>query len=258
VTFVLPSTAALRDHVPDGSVIAIGGAGLSRKPMAMLRALVASGVGDLEVVSFLGSVDVDLLIAAGAVRRIHTAGVGLDGFGLAPAYRAARQNQSVEFVEWSEGSLSAALEAAGRGVASFPCGTSTGSDIVAQNPWLGVFPDPHTGADTVYARALQLDVALLHVAATDARGNAHVTGDIGIDGVLARAASVTVVSAESIDADADPSRADLSRIWVDAVIAAPGGAWPTECPPHHLVDLGAVGKWAASGGTPIDLLEPGS
>jgi glutaconate CoA-transferase subunit A len=253
---ILSSAEELRDLVPDGAVVAVGGAGLSRKPMSLLRALVAAGTRDLGVVSFLGSVDVELLLAAGAAKSVHTAGVALDGFGLAPAFRAARQQQSVEVVEWSEGSLCAAVEAAARGLPSFPCGTSTASDIVEHNPWLGVFPDPHSGADTVFARALRPDVAVLHATAADEHGNVYVEGDLGIDGLIARAAGTTVVSVDEILTEADAARASLSRIWVDAVLEAPGGSWPTECYPAALVDLGAVAGWARSDGSQADLLEP--
>jgi glutaconate CoA-transferase subunit A len=255
MTQVLDSAAAIRALVSDGSVIAVGGTGLSRKPMGVLRELVSAGAQSLEVVSFLGSVDVELLLAAGAVERVHTAGVSLEGFGLAPAYRAARQQRSVEVVEWSEGSLCAALEAAARRVPSFPCGTSAASDIVASNPWLGAFPDPHTGTEVVFARSMQPDVALLHAATADTHGNIYIEGDMGIDGMLARAASVTVVSVDEIVTDADPARAALSRIWVDAVVELPGGSWPTESYPAALVDLGPVGRWAGSDGSQVALLE---
>lgn len=254
MTRFLTSFDELRDKVPDGSLVAIGGAGLARKPMAALRALIAAGARDLDIVSFLGSVDVELLLAGQAVSTLHTAGVSLDGFGLAPLYRAARQEGSVEFIEWSEGSLCAALEAAARSLPSYPSSISVASPLVELNPWLGAYPDPPTGIETVFARALQPDVALLHAAAADHRGNVYVEGDFGIDGLLARAAGVTVVSVGEIGSDADPSRAALSRVWVDAIVEAPGGSWPTECHPAAFVDLDAVSGWARSGGSDVDLL----
>ncbi len=107
-----------RARVPDGALVALGGIGTSRKPMALIRALVEAGVRDLRVVSALGSVDVDYLIAAGCVAEVHTAGVAIDGVGMAPRYRSARQSGTVRVVEWSEGSLHAALDAAARGLPS--------------------------------------------------------------------------------------------------------------------------------------------
>ena len=98
-------------RVPDGSTVGFGGAGLQRKPMAAARTLAAAGRRDLIVVSFLGSLDVELLLTAGCIRTLHSAGVALDGAGLAPRYRVGRQEQTFEFVEWSEGTLLCALQA---------------------------------------------------------------------------------------------------------------------------------------------------
>src|SRR5262249_15052367 len=98
--------------VPAGSTVAVGGAGLVRKPMGLRRAPAASGGRDLVLVSVLGSAGVELLLAAGCVAELPSAGVSLDAVGLAPRYRAARERGDVRFVEWSEGALLAALDAA--------------------------------------------------------------------------------------------------------------------------------------------------
>lgn len=251
----LTSVDALREYVADGDTIGVGGAGLVRKPMALLRALVAASIRDLRVVSFLGSVDVEYLIAAGVVNQLHSAGVSLDGFGLAPAFRAARQGGTIEFVEWSEGSLTAAVEASARGLPSLACSTAPASDVVVHNAWLGTYPDPPTEVPTVFATALDIDVALIHAAGSDADSNIYVEGDLALDGLLARAATTSLVSYEA-GSEADPATAAISRLWVDAVVEAPGGSWPTECYPAALVDLGAVAGWAGSDGERKGMLEP--
>ena len=192
----LPSPAAVSELIPPGATVAVGGAGLNRKPMALLKGIVGGGVRDLDIVSFLGSVDVEYLLASGAVADLQSAGVSLDGFGLAPAFRAARQQQSVRFVEWSEASMVAAVEAAARGLPSMPCSTAPGSDVVKYNPSLGVYKDPPTGIPTVFATALAVDIALIHAPAADVHGNIYVDGDLGLDGLLARAAQTTIVSFE--------------------------------------------------------------
>lgn len=247
----------VRDRVPDGSTVAVGGTGLSRKPMSLLWSLVDAGVRDLTVVSFLGSVDVELLLAVDAVRELHTAGVSLEAAGLAPAYRAARQEGTVRVVEWSEGSLHAALEATARGVPSLPCGTSPISDVVGANPWLRVAPDPFTGEDVVVARALPVGVCLLHVPAADDQGNLFVDGDPGIDGTLARAASTVLASCEERRTD-PPRRAAISRIWVDAVLDVPDGSWPTGCHATSGDDPSAVRRWARAEERVPELLRPES
>jgi glutaconate CoA-transferase, subunit A len=236
-----------RDRVPDGSLIAVGGIGTSRKPMALIRAIADAGVRDLRVISVLGSVDVEYLLAAGCLAEVHTAGVAIDGIGMAPLYRQARQSGNVRVVEWSEGSLHAALDASARGVPSLACSTSPGSDVVAGNDNLVVSPDPFTGAPVVHARAMTPDVALLHVAQASPRGDLFIDGDAAFDVVTACASNYVVVSVEQV-AEREGCEASLSRIWVDALIHSPGGAWPTACFPLASVDAGALQKWVSSKG----------
>lgn len=215
--------------------------------MALIRALVQAGVRELRLISVLGSVDVDYLLAAGCVAEVHTAGVAIDGVGMAPRYRQVRQTGVVRVVEWSEGSLHAALEASARGLPSLPCSASPASDVVAGNDNLVVAPDPFTGAPVVFARALMPDVALLHVAEASPRGDLYIDGDAGFDVVTACASRSVVVSADRV-AERSGSEASLSRIWVDALIHTPRGAWPTACFPATSVDAGALQDWVRSGG----------
>lgn len=237
--------------VEDGSTVGIGGSGLSRKPMGLVRALAETGRKDLRIVVFLGSVDVEVLLAAEGLRlaELHTAGVSLDGFGLAPRYRAARQSGGGLVVPWSEGTLHAALEASARGVPSVPTMTSTDVDVLAVNPWLKVVQDPFLGTSVVQVRALPLDVALIHVPAIGHEGDAHIVGDAGIDDILVRAAEHVIVSFESYAApDARRRDAAISRVWVDDVVELPGGSWPTETLPEVGQDDSAIARYAASKG----------
>ncbi len=246
---ILAASFDARAEVPDGALVAIGGAGISRKPMALLRALVDAGVRGLRVISVLGSVDVDYLIAARAVAEVHTAGVTIDGVGMAPRYRAARQSGDVHVVEWSEGSLHAALEAAARDLPSLPCRTSPDSDVVAGNEGLIVAPDPFTSEPVVHARALRPDVALLHVAEASERGDLYIDGDGGFDAVTACAAGRVIASADRI-VKRDGWQASISRIWVDRLVHLPGGSWPTGAYPAAALDPAALQGWVASKGDP--------
>jgi glutaconate CoA-transferase subunit A len=242
--------------VPDGATIALGGAGLQRKPMALVRALATAGRRNLRVVSFLGSLDVEALLVSGCVGELHAAGVSLDGAGLAPRYRIARQTGSPRFVEWSEGLLLRALEAAAAGVPSLPTWMGVGTDLPALNPWLREGSDPFAGTAVMQVRALPIDVALLHVPLVDRRGHAHVPGDLAADGLLARAAGRTLVTCDEIGA-APPEQAALGRIWIDAVAEAPGGAWPCGSHPPYRADLGVASKWAREGADAgLELLTP--
>lgn len=249
--------AELAAQIPDGASVGLGGAGLQRKPMAAVRALAAAGRRELRVVSFLGSLEVELLLAAGCVRELHSAGVALDGAGLAPRYRAARQQQTIDFVEWSEGTLLCALQAAARGVPSLPTWMALDTDLPALNSNVREARDPFTDDRVMQVRARALDFAILHVPAIDPAGNAYVEGDIGVDGALARAAKRVFVTYEAVDEEPDPRRTALSRIWVDAAAQAPNGAWPTGCHPVYSADLAVVTRWAGEGAEGgVELLAP--
>ena len=242
-----------KELLEDGATVAIGGAGLNRKPMGLVRDLAKSEVVDLSIVSFLGSVDVELLLATGVCAEINTAGTALDGMGLAPRYRTARQEGHLTVVEWSEGSLAAALEAASLGLGSMPCTTSPTSEVVSVNPHLRVDMDPFSNRPTVFARALTPDLGLIQVSAVDSEGNLHVDGDPAIDALVAKAARSTVASALA-EEDRDPRHAAISRIWVDTVMIDPHGAWPTACHPGPPADLGVLAEWSSSGGSDPTLL----
>ena len=253
---VLSSISAQRlsSYSREGGFVAIGGSGLNRKPMELLRNLSASGIEGIRLISFLGSLDVEYLLAKGQVRELHTAGVSLEGAGLAPLFRSARQEGTVDVVEWSEGSLAAALEAAARGLGSLATPTSPRSAIVGANPNLKVAPDPFSADEVVFAKALQPDVALLHVSGIDAAGNLYIDGDPGIDGLLARSSRSVVVSAVRM-VERPVAEAAISRIWVDAAVVMPGGSWPTASAPERATDLAAVQGWATARGADVALLE---
>lgn len=249
----------LMEIVPDGACVAIGGNGLIRKPMALVRALVATGRRGLRIVVFLGSVDVEVLLGSDGVEvaEVHTAGVSLDAFGLAPRYRAARESADSPVVPWSEGSLHAALEASARGLPSMPTVTSPEASIVAVNPWLRVVNDPFDGVPIVQVRAMPIDLALIHGYAIGPDGDIHVNGDLGIDDVLVRAADRVLASVETSRADLPRKSAAFSRVWIDDVVELPGGSWPTGVLPDVAQDDDTIARYAASKGSDLDALVGG-
>lgn len=250
----------LRDAIgdlPAGATIAVGGLGSTRRPMQLLRALVEGGPRDLVVVSFLGGLDVEVLLAAGVVAHLHTAGTSLDAAGLAPLYRQARQSGHPTVHEWGEGSLHAALEAAARGLPYLPTGTAPGSDVVVTNPDLAIVDDPFGTGPVVVARALAIDLALVHVPAASARGDLFHDGDPGVDDALVRAARRVVVSTDR-RVDRPAAEATVSRLWVDRVVDLPGGSWPTPCPGSEAGDPSASRRWVAAEVRTPDLVWEGA
>ena len=66
--------------VQPGAAVALGGATLRRKPMALVRELVAQRPSDLDLWTWIGSLDVDMLVGAGAVRSVNSAYIGFGAF----------------------------------------------------------------------------------------------------------------------------------------------------------------------------------
>jgi glutaconate CoA-transferase subunit A len=82
----LTGAAAL---VKNGDLVALGGH-TRQAPMALIRELIRQSRRDLGLVTVpTGGLNVDLLIAAGAVSRLHFAQVSLEEYGLAPHFRGA-------------------------------------------------------------------------------------------------------------------------------------------------------------------------
>lgn len=75
--------------VKDGDLVALGGH-TRQAPMALIRELVRQGRRGLGLITLpTGGFNVDLLIGAGAVSRLHFAQVSLEEYGMAPHFRRA-------------------------------------------------------------------------------------------------------------------------------------------------------------------------
>ena len=226
-----------------GMTLGIGGWGSRRKPMALIRALLATDIRDLTIVSYAGP-DLGLLLAAGRVRRVVYGFASLDSIPLEPHFRAARQAGAVEAVEWDEGMLQLGLRAAAQRLPFLPTRAGLGSDVLRYDPSLRTVMSPYPGPDgeaeeLVAVPALRLDAALIHAHRADSRGNCRFLGvDPYFDVLVARAAQHTIVSCERVIptsewGDAPLHTPGLSRAWVHSVVEAPGGAGFTSCEPDY-------------------------
>ena len=246
----------------DGMTIGIGGWGSRRKPMSLVRAILRSSLTDLTVVAY-GGPDVGLLCAAGKVSKVISAFVSLDSIPLEPHYRAARQSASIEVEEWDEGMFLLGLMAAAWRVPFLPTRAGLGSDLLplhgdrfrtVRSPYPGPDGDPE---ELVAVPALELDVSLLHLNRADQAGNGQFLGvDLYMDDWFAAAAPVTFLSAEkivptaSLTAEGSFHTLRVSRLQVDGVVEAPGGAHFTECPPDYGRDEGFQKEYVHSATSP--------
>ena len=244
-------------ELSDGMTLGIGGWGSRRKPMLLVRAIARAKVKDLTVVSY-GGPDVGLLCATGKVRKVVHGFVSLDSIPLEPHFRAARQRGEVEALELDEGMLQWGLYAAALRLPFLPTRAGLGSDVMKLAPHLRTVKSPYDDGEELLAMpAISLDVALVHMNRADAQGNGQFLGpDLYFDDLFCMAAKRRFMSAERIvptDRLLDEGSIHtlrISRMMVDGVVEAPGGAGFTSCEPDYERDEVLQREYAASAQSP--------
>ncbi len=219
---------AIRRFVPDGSSVAMGLSLEAVIPFAAGHELIRQGLGDLELIGPISDALFDQLIGAGCARRVTAAWVGNVSEGLGHCYRRACEEQiprALDVHDHSNFSIALALRAAAWNVPSLPTRTLLGSDILRTNPNLSV-------ADgLVHVKAVQPDVAIIHVQRADELGRAHAWGPLGITEEAGLAAERVIISCEELVNPtvtlSDPNRILLPETKVVAVVHEPGGAHPS-------------------------------
>jgi glutaconate CoA-transferase subunit A len=234
----LEDAAAL---VADGSTVAFSGAVLRGKPVAAARAL--AGKRDLDLIAFTGSLEVELLLAAGAVRSVTSSYVGLGGHGAARGFGRAVAEGRIDDRELSEWMLVGGLRAATMGIPFLPTRAALGSQLVEERGFRTVV-DPYGGEEFLAVPPIRPDVGFVHAWRADEDGNVQFPWPpdhlADADVLVARASRVTVVSVEQIVprevVTAEPERTRLFGFELDLLVEAPGGARPGSLPPLYAED----------------------
>jgi glutaconate CoA-transferase subunit A len=237
---------ALDRFVPNGTSIVMGTALEALIPFAAAHTLIRQQKRDLELIGPISDMLFDQMIGAGAVRRVTAAWVGNVSAGLGHNYRRAVEQgipQSLELEEHSNFSIGLALQAAAMGVPYLPTRTLLGSDIARRHPRI----QPAVEAGLLHVRALEPDVAILHVQRADAEGHAHCWGNLGLTRDAGLAARRVILTAEEIVPSdvilSDPNRILLPPHRVSAVVHAPGGAHPSPVQGHYGRDHAFFGEY---------------
>ncbi|MGW6024621.1 CoA transferase subunit A [Streptomyces sp. NPDC055099] len=248
---------AIVGRLRSGMTLGIGGWGSRRKPMALVRALLRSGITDLTVVSY-GGPDVGLLAAAGKIRKLVTAFTTLDSIPLEPHFRAARERGAFELVELDEAMFMQGLTAGAQRLPFLPIRAGLGSDVLRVNPQLRTVTSPYDDREELVAvPALRMDAALVHLNRADRLGNAQYLGpDPYFDDLFCEAADSAYVSCERIvesselTARSAPQTMLVSRHAVTGVAETPDGAHFTSCVPDYGRDEPFQKAYAAAAGDP--------
>ena len=225
--------------VSDGAMVALGGGLCARLPMAMVRELIRQGRRGLHLIGSAHSIDVDLLVATGAVRRCEESYVGFEqDLGLAPGYRRAAEAGTIEIAESCCATILAQLRAAEMGLPFLPVRGVRGSDIRRLHPEYAEITCPFTGEILVAVPALRPDVALLHAPAGDRYGNLHLEQPYVLDERFASAARLVIATVDELVSTEEVVRSGVTipAHLVAAVAEVPYGAHPSSCYPRYAYD----------------------
>ncbi len=244
---------AVQRFVYDGCYIGTELYGTVRCPMTLVREVLRQGITGLRVAG-QGVAELDLWVAAGAVKALDLTYVGLEVYGVSRALRrAVESGQIQQVVEWSNGGISWRLKAAAMGVPFLPVRAMLGTDTLRYSA-AKVVECPFTGEKLALLPALILDVGLIHVHRADRFGNCQIEGITGFAYELARASKRLIVSAEEIVPTDDirryPDRTIIPYYLVDAVVHAPFGSHPGEMAYFYCRDEPKIKAWAEAAETP--------
>ncbi len=219
-------------QIPDGASIAIPPT-RSGPAIAATRALVARGVKGLHLIAFPSSgLQAELLIGAGCVATMESAGVTLDEFGQAPRFVAAVKAGAIGLKDTTCPALMSALQAGEKGIPFIPMRGLIGSDLLKYRTDYQVIDNPFAqdGDPIVVLPAIVPDFALIHAPLADVHGNVWIGKPRELL-TMAHAAKHTLVSVEEIIEDdlmADELRAPacIPAHYVTAIARAERGCWP--------------------------------
>ena len=250
---ILSSVATLAEQIPHGAKVALfKDCGV---PMELGRALVRRQVRDLHIVTVpTGGLLPDMLIGAGCVATVETAGVTLGEFGLAPRFIDAVKTGRIRILDATCPALYAGLQAAEKGIPFMPLRGIIGSDILKNRPDFKIIDNPFGDNDPIVCLpAIAPDVAVFHAALADQFGNVYIGRQAEMK-ILAHAAKATYVTVEHIiehNLLEDPLRAPatVNNFYIAGLAEAPNGAWPLNLPEHYDYDTAALRAYAEAAQT---------
>jgi glutaconate CoA-transferase subunit A len=220
--------------VPDGSSVAIGLSLESLIPFAAAHEIMRQGKRALTLIGPISDMLFDQVIGAGCVNKIRAAWVGNVITGSGYNFRRGIETGNLHIEDHSNLTMAMALKAGALGVPFIPSRTALGSDLHQTNTGLQTVNCPFSGDRLTAVAAITPDVAIVHVQRSDADGNAHAWGNLGVTRDACLASRHIILTAEDIVApqviSRDPNRVITPGFRISAVVHFPWGGHPSPVP----------------------------
>jgi 3-oxoacid CoA-transferase subunit A len=235
---VVGSAAEAVADIPTAASLAVGGFGLCGIPTALIEALLASGVDQLETVSNNCGVDewgLGMLLTAKRIRRTTGSYVGEN-----KEFERQFLSGELEVELVPQGTLAERLRAGGAGIPAFFTPAGVGTQVADGGlPWrydgsggIALASPPKEvrefdGTPYVMERAIRCDFALVHAKYGDRHGNLiYEKSAQNFNPLCAAAGRVTIAEVEELvePGQLDPMGVHTPGIFVQRVVHVPAGS----------------------------------
>jgi glutaconate CoA-transferase subunit A len=223
--------------------------------IAATKALIAHGVRDLHLIAMPTSgLQADMLIGAGCVSIVESAGITLDEFGQAPRFVTAVKAGSIKLMDTTCPALISAMQAGEKGIPFIPMRGLIGSDLLVHRPDYRVIDNPMVAGDKIVVMpAIRPDVCLFHAPLADSFGNVW----IGKSRELMTMAHASLKTLVTYEAEYDGNLMDdplygpatIPAHYVSDVCYAAQGSWPLGLAGYSTTDADAMTRYASMAGT---------
>lgn len=250
----LISASEAASQVRDGMVVGLSGFSYQNPPMALVREIIRRRVRDLTIVSGPTSgIETDLLIGAGCVRRVVTAGVAFERvLPIAPAYRRAAERGELEVWECDECIWHLALKAGAWDMPYLLWRGGVGTSIPELNSDLEVVREE--GRLYLKVPPIRPEIVFLHVAEADPYGNLRTVREAHLgrsftERTLALACRGPVIASTEKIVDNDETVEDAAMTIARGaqVVEIAGGAHPGGTSGRSIPDLDHYREYCEAG-----------
>lgn len=221
---------AIAEHVRDGDCLYAAGF-THLIPFAAGHEIIRQRKRDLVLARATPDLIYDMMVAAGAARKVIFSYSGNPGVGSLRIVRAEIEAGRLEWEEYSHFAMITRLTAGAAGLPFLPMNPTGAGDLERVNPNFRHIADPYSGREVVTVPALNPDVAIIHVQRADADGNCHLWGILGEQKEAAFASRRLIITAEEIVDPtvirSDPNRTLIPGFIVSAVCHVPHCAHPS-------------------------------
>ena len=228
---LLNVSEAVSQYVNDGDTVYAAGF-THLIPFAAGHEIIRLKKRDLVLARATPDLIYDQMVAADCARKVIFSYMGNPGVGSLRILRSAIEQGRLEWEEYSHFGMITRLQAGASGLPFLPMNQTGASDLENVNPNIQRIPDPFGGKDVIAVRALNPDVAIVHVQRADNEGNAHLWGIIGEQKEAAFAAKKVILTAEEI-VDASVIRSDPNRTMIPGIIVSAVCHIPFACHPSY-------------------------